>query len=222
MTDSEVLIESRGFRLGGSLTIPDGAWGLVVFAHGSGSSRFSRRNRRVAAFMNEAGLATLLFDMLTPGEDEVDAVTRQFRFDIPLLAGRLVGTIDWVRAQPEAAPLPIGLFGASTGAAAALMAVVERPKAVCAVVSRGGRPDLAGEQLARVQCPTLLLVGGEDTPVIGLNETARDAMGPFAELHVIRGASHLFEEQGKLDEAAREAVDWFAAHLPGGPGQPSR
>jgi pimeloyl-ACP methyl ester carboxylesterase len=213
-TIEEVTIEASGVTLGGSLTVPDGAGRLVIFAHGSGSSRFSRRNCYVAELMNSAALGTLLFDLLTAGEDEVDAVTRQFRFDIPLLASRLVNTIDWTRRQDSLSGLSIGLFGASTGAAAALIAAAERPSDVQAVVSRGGRPDLAGGALPKVTCPTLLLVGGDDTPVIGLNETARDAMTAHVELHIIRGATHLFEEAGKLDEVANEAKEWFLRHLP--------
>lgn len=210
---TELTIETGGVVLGGTLAVPANADGLVLFAHGSGSSRFSRRNRYVAEVLQDAGFATLLFDLLTPGEDEVDATTRQYRFDIPLLASRLTGAIDWSQQQDAVAGSVVGLFGASTGAAAALIAAADRPERVRAVVSRGGRADLAGAALARVRCPTLLLVGSEDAPVIELNETARQALAGPVQLHIIRGAGHLFEERGKLEEVARQAAEWFSWHL---------
>ena len=196
--------------------------GVVVFAHGSGSSRFSRRNRHVAAFLEARGYATLLLDLLTPSEDAVDEVTREYRFDIPRLAARVVSALDWLETRPGLAPLPVCVFGASTGAAAALIAAAERPARVAAVVSRGGRPDLAGEALGRVEAPTLLVVGGLDGEVIALNEAARRAMTAPARLAIVPGATHLFEEPGTLDEVCRLAADWCDAHLrgPAAPGRP--
>jgi pimeloyl-ACP methyl ester carboxylesterase len=203
-----------GAELGGFLTLPDEAAGLVLFAHGSGSSRHSPRNQYVAGILQSAGLGTLLMDLLTRDEDEIDQFTRQFRFDIGLLADRLAGAIDWLEQRPETRQLPIGLFGASTGAAAALQAAAARPDRVCAVVSRGGRPDLAGEALARVRAPTLLIVGADDTPVIPLNEAALRRLDAPAELRLVPGASHLFEEPGTLAAASELARDWFVRHLP--------
>jgi putative phosphoribosyl transferase len=200
-------------ELEGDLTVPDGATGVVLFAHGSGSSRHSPRNRRVAAALTGHGLATLLADLLTPGEEVLDARTRDLRFDIGLLADRLIGLIDWLGEQPETRLLPVGLFGASTGAAAALVAAASRPAEVTAVVSRGGRPDLAGPALIQVAAPTLLLVGERDMPVRELNEQARNAMTVTAELRVIPAATHLFEEPGALDAVAEEAATWFGRHL---------
>ena len=200
--------------LEGTLGLPPNASGIVLFAHGSGSSRFSPRNRFVATTLRQAGLATLLLDLLSPSEEEVDEVTRQHRFDIGMLADRLVVTIDWLRAQPETAELPVGLFGASTGGGAALVAAAERPVQVAAVVSRGGRPDLAGEALPRVEAPTLLIVGGEDDVVIDLNERARDHMRGEVRLEIIPGATHLFEEPGALERVAALARDWFLQYLP--------
>jgi pimeloyl-ACP methyl ester carboxylesterase len=199
--------------LDGDLTVPDGATGVVLFAHGSGSSRHSPRNRMVASVLNERGLATLLADLLTPDEEVRDARTRDLRFDIGMLADRVIGLIDWVGGHPETRDLPIGLFGASTGAAAALVAAAGRPDEVHAVVSRGGRPDLAGPALVQVDAPTLLLVGEFDAPVIELNEQARNAMTVTAHLTVIPGAGHLFEEQGALDAVAGEASRWFTTYL---------
>lgn len=210
---ASVRVDAGGVRLPGDLAVPRRARGLVVFAHGSGSSRFSRRNRYVAELLNRERLATLLFDLLTAAEHEVDEVTREHRFDIELLTGRLVGTIDWLDRQPELARLPVGLFGASTGAAAALGAAARRPGRVHAVVSRGGRPDLAGESLGRVRAPTLLVVGGSDTQVIALN---REAAGHLTALHrveIVPGATHLFEEPGALESVARLAGAWFVKHL---------
>ena len=199
--------------LEGSLTLPAGARGVVLFAHGSGSSRFSPRNRYVASVLNWGGLATLLIDLLTPQEEERDQRTRQYRFDIGLLAGRLVGAMDWLTQTAETGGLRIGLFGASTGAAAALIAAAQQPALVGAVVSRGGRPDLAGDALPHVHAPTLLIVGGADTPVIALNETALAQLRVEKRLTIIPGATHLFEEPGALEEVARLARDWFLHHL---------
>jgi putative phosphoribosyl transferase len=185
----------------------------VLFAHGSGSSRHSPRNRYVAEILQGAGLGTLLMDLLTRDEEAVDQFTRQFRFDIGLLADRLTGAIDWLERLPEARDLPIGLFGASTGAAAALQAAAARPDRVRAVVSRGGRPDLAGEALGHVRAPTLLIVGADDTPVIPLNEAALRQMAAPAEMRLVPGASHLFEEPGTLAAASALAREWFVRHL---------
>jgi putative phosphoribosyl transferase len=199
--------------LEGDLTIPAGAPGLVVFAHGSGSSRHSPRNRFVAAELRRAGLATLLLDLLTAAEERADAFTGHLRFDIGLLAQRLVGVTDWAAQQPETARLRLGYFGASTGAAAALMAAAWRPELVVAVVSRGGRPDLARRYFAAVRAPTLLIVGGEDTLVLELNKSALDALRSPKRLAVVPGASHLFEEPGALEAVAKLAADWFVRHL---------
>jgi putative phosphoribosyl transferase len=206
-------IPVAGVVLDGDLTIPDQAGGVVLFAHGSGSSRHSPRNRAVAVVLNGRRLATLLVDLLTADEERIDARTGRLRFDIGLLAGRLVGIIDWLGARPETAARPTGLFGASTGAGAALVAAAERPDAVRAVVSRGGRPDLAGPALAEVNAPTLLIVGGRDVQVLELNERARRSMRAPVELRIIPGATHLFEEPGALEQVAALAADWFATHL---------
>ena len=200
-------------ELEGSLTVPEEARGLVLFAHGSGSSRHSPRNRFVAEILQAAGLGTLLMDLLTRDEDEVDRFTRQFRFDIGLLTDRLTGAIDWLEQQPETRELLVGLFGASTGAAAALQAAAARPNRVRAVVSRGGRPDLAGDALEHVQAPTLLIVGANDTPVIPLNEAAGGQIPAPVEIRLVPGASHLFEEPGTLAAASALARDWFMLHL---------
>jgi dienelactone hydrolase len=203
--------------LDGDLVLPPGARGVVLFAHGSGSSRHSPRNRHVAGVLNGAGLATLLIDLLTADEEEVDAHTAHLRFDIGLLAERLVGATDWLRGQRDTADLAVGYFGASTGAGAALVAAAARPTVVRAVVSRGGRPDLAAEALPYVQAPTLLIVGGLDTPVIGLNEQALRQLGPVEKrLEIVPRATHLFEEPGALDDVARLASDWFTRHLGAG------
>lgn len=212
-----VTLDIDGVRLSGDLAHPPGARGLVLFAHGSGSSRLSPRNRYVAGVLQQAGLATLLFDLLTADEERRDAVTAELRFDIPLLGRRLGAATDWVRARPETADLPVGYFGASTGAAAALIAAAERPGAVRAVVSRGGRPDLAGAALPRVAAPTLLIVGGADTPVIALNRRAMAALRAEVHLEIVPGAGHLFEEPGALEQVARLARDWFQRHLLAGP-----
>jgi dienelactone hydrolase len=184
-----------------------------LFAHGSGSSRFSTRNRAVAQRLNDLGLATLLLDLLTADEEVIDARTAELRFDIPLLAQRLTGTVDWTDRQPALAALPLGLFGASTGAAAALITAAERPQRVAAVVSRGGRPDLALPVLERVRAPTLLIVGGHDREVLALNRQALAALGADKALDIVPGATHLFEEPGALEQVAQLAGDWFLRHL---------
>jgi putative phosphoribosyl transferase len=201
--------------LEGNLTVPEGAGGIVLFAHGSGSSRHSPRNRRVAASLNAAGLGTLLIDLLSEKEEHLDQVTRELRFDIDLLAERLLSAADWTSAEEETTQLRVGYFGASTGAAAALIAAAERPE-TGAVVSRGGRPDLAGEALGQVRAPTLLIVGGDDAAVLELNESAVGQLEQ-AELAVVPGASHLFEEPGALDEVVRFARDWFVRYLSDSP-----
>ena len=213
MDDNPVSIEAGGITLEGNLSVPEGATGVVLFAHGSGSSRHSRRNRYVARLLNEAGLATLLMDLLTAEEERIDAVTGHLRFDIGFLAGRLVSATGWLMAQPATRELPIGYFGASTGGGAALVAAAQKPDDVGAVVSRGGRPDLAGEALAHVQAPTLLLVGGNDYPVIPLNQSAFAQLHCLKKLVVVPGATHLFEEPGTLEEVARLARDWFLDYL---------
>ena len=210
---SDVIVQAEKAQLEGNLALPEGANAIVLFAHGSGSSRHSPRNRSVATALNEAGLATLLFDLLTPDEERIDQQTRAFRFDIDLLANRLTGAIDWVDSQAPLRDLRIGLFGASTGAAAALIAAAHRPEAVGAVVSRGGRPDLAGEALARVRSPTLLIVGGQDSTVISLNRTAGERLMAQNQLAIVPGATHLFEESGALEEVTRLACGWFKQHL---------
>ncbi|MEV4172021.1 dienelactone hydrolase family protein [Nonomuraea sp. NPDC049709] len=197
--------------MSGDLIVPDAALGVVVFVHGSGSSRHSPRNRYVAGALNEAGLGTLLFDLLTP-EEEAD---RANVFDIGLLAERLLERTSWVREQPEAAGLPIGYFGASTGAAAALWAAAEPDNEIAAIVSRGGRPDLAGPRLAAVRAPTLLIVGGRDPVVVELNEEAQRHLRADGRLTVVPGATHLFEEPGALEAVAGHARDWFATHFAG-------
>lgn len=195
--------------LHGDLTVPDNPRALIVFAHGSGSSRFSPRNRLVAAGLNASGFATLLCDLLSAEEHLRDAITSEHRFDIRLLARRLVDIIDWAGGNSKVGKLPLCLFGASTGSAAALIAAAERPQAVKAVVSRGGRPDLAEDRLEQVKAPTLLIVGGRDELVLELNEQALARMHALGRLVVIPGATHLFEEPGKLEEVARYAADWF-------------
>jgi dienelactone hydrolase len=213
--DEQVVeVPAGGVTLEGNLAAPAGARGVVLFAHGSGSSRHSPRNRSVAGVLQSAGLATLLVDLLTAAEEEVDDRTRHLRFDIGLLAGRLVGAADWLNNDPTTRGLAIGCFGASTGGGAALVAAAERPDLVRAVVSRGGRPDLAGEALARVRAPTLLIVGGNDVPVLRLNERALDELAAAPKrLAVVPGATHLFEEPGALGEVARLAADWFTRYL---------
>jgi putative phosphoribosyl transferase len=198
--------------LEGDLVLPDSASGVVVFAHGSGSGRHSPRNRQVASKLNEAGFGTLLMDLLTAEEDELDRITAEHRFNIPLLAERLTAAIEWLR-QGEEGTLPIGIFGASTGAAAALVAAAKRPDGVAAVVSRGGRPDLAGPALARVRAPTLLIVGGADHVVLELNRRALEQVQTKKQLVVVPGAGHLFEEPGALEQVAALAADWFSGHF---------
>jgi putative phosphoribosyl transferase len=207
-----VEVPVRDAALNGDLVLPDGATGLVAFAHGGGSSRHSPRNRQVALRLNEAGLGTLLLDLLTPAEELRDFVTGVHRFDIELLSRRLVGVIDWLRAR-SAASLPIGLFGAGTGAAAALATAAERPDEVGAVVSHCGRPDIAGPALRRVRAPTLLLVGSNDPVVLDLNRQALEQLPTEKQLVVIPGATHVFEEPGALEEVASLAADWFTQHL---------
>lgn len=208
-----VTLNLEGVLLQADLTVPPHATGLVIFAHGSGSGRHSPRNRMVAAALQEGQLATLLLDLLSMDEQEIDERNGQFRFDIPLLADRLTGTVDWARRSADLAHLPIGLFGASTGAAAALVAAACRPVEVLAVVSRGGRPDLADRYLPDVQCPVLLIIGGDDEEVIELNRQAAIMLGAFKEMRIIPGATHLFEEPGTLEEVARLAREWFARYL---------
>jgi pimeloyl-ACP methyl ester carboxylesterase len=200
--------------LHGDLALPADAVGLVLFAHGSGSGRHSARNRQVAQHLQEAGIATLLFDLLTAEEEQRDVHTREHRFDIPLLTGRMQDATAWVRAQPEFGVLPVGYFGASTGSAAALIAAARLGERISAVVSRGGRPDLAGPAcLAAVTAPTLLIVGGADRGVIELNQQAFDRLQCPKELQVVPGATHLFEEAGALDRVSRAASQWFATHF---------
>jgi len=213
MAEQSVRVRAGAVTLDGDLTLPDGARAIVLFAHGSGSSRLSPRNRHVAELLNEAGLATLLVDLLTPEEEMTDARTARLRFDIRLLAQRLVEVTDWLRERAETRGLRVGYFGASTGAAAALVAAAIRPEAVGAIVSRGGRPDLAGRALSLVRAPTLLIVGGEDGVVIELNREALAELRAEATLVIVPGATHLFEEPGALDEVARLAREWFERHL---------
>jgi putative phosphoribosyl transferase len=216
MTENRyVQILSTGVRLEGIVSIPEDTKGFIVFVHGSGSSRHSPRNQYVAQTLQEAGFATLLFDLLTAYEEESDLQTRHLRFDISLLARRTAGVLEWLDLQPYAYGLKKGLFGSSTGAAAALMAAAELPDQVSAVVSRGGRPDLAGAALPNVEAATLLIVGGNDEVVIDLNRQALAHMssGVRKDLVVVSGASHLFEEAGALEYAAQLARDWFQAHL---------
>jgi len=199
--------------LDGDLVVPADPLGIVVFAHGSGSSRMSPRNQQVAGALHAGALATLLFDLLTPEEERIDRVTAHLRFDIALLAERLMGATDWLMEHMGSDRLPIGYFGASTGGGAALVAAAGRPDVVGAVVSRGGRPDLAGPALERVRAPTLLIVGGRDTPVIALNREAMARISAPTALEIVPGATHLFEEPGALDEVARLARQWLGRYL---------
>jgi dienelactone hydrolase len=199
--------------LSGDLDVPPDAVGVVVFAHGSGSGRHSPRNRAVAAALRRAGQATLLVDLLTAEEEARDTRTGELRFDIGFLAGRLVGAVGWLAGEPATKALPVGCFGASTGGGAALVAAAELPGEIGAVVSRGGRPDLAGAALERVTAPTLLIVGGEDHVVVELNRRALQRIGAEKRLDIVPGATHLFEEPGALDEVARMAAGWFTGHL---------
>jgi putative phosphoribosyl transferase len=214
LDEATVQVTAGQVTLEGNLSIPDLARGVVLFAHGSGSGRHSPRNRFVAQQLAASGLATLLIDLLTEAEEREETYTRHLRFDIGLLAGRLVGATDWLAGDPRTADLAVGYFGASTGGGAALVAAARRPRRVAAVVSRGGRPDLAGDALPQVVAPTLLIVGGDDEPVIGMNEWALARLGtPAKRLEIVPGASHLFEEPGALEEVARLAADWFTRYL---------
>jgi putative phosphoribosyl transferase len=210
---SEVQIDAGRAALAGNLNIPEGATALVLFAHGSGSSRHSPRNQFVARTLNDAGLATLLFDLLTQKEEAIDTQTRELRFDIHLLAERLVQATKWAKEHEQTRDLGIGYFGSSTGGAAGLVAAADNPLDAGAVVSRGGRPDLAGDALPKVQAPTLLIVGGNDDIVIELNEQARDRMRCEVKLEIIPGATHLFDEPGTLEKVAELASDWFVKHI---------
>ena len=210
---TEVQIPAGRAVLLGNLTIPENPVALVLFAHGSGSSRLSPRNQFVARTINRAGFGTLLFDLLTPEEEALDIYTREHRFNIGLLTERLVHATKWARQQEETRDLRIGYFGSSTGGAAALVAAAELPQDVAAVVSRGGRPDLADDALPKVQAPTLLIVGGNDDIVIELNEMARDQMRCEVKLEIVPGATHLFEEPGTVEKVAKLASDWFLLHL---------
>ncbi|MER6981981.1 dienelactone hydrolase family protein [Streptomyces carpinensis] len=213
MISELVLVHTQDATLPGDLVVPTPARGVVLFAHGSGSSRHSSRNRKVAAELRTAGLGTLLMDLLSEREERHDALTAEHRFDIPFLGRRLVGAIDWLDTQPDSRGLPVVLFGASTGAAAALVAATQRPDRVLTVVSRGGRPDLAGDALTQVRAPVLLIVGDQDTEVAQLNEeAARYLRAPHA-LHVVPGATHLFEERGALEEVAAVAKRWCEGRL---------
>lgn len=212
-TEQVVLVPADGAHLEGNLVVPPGATGVVLFAHGSGSSRYSSRNQFVARRLQSDGLATLLLDLLTPEEERVDEVTRHVRFDIQLLADRLDAAIDWLAERADTRALRVGLFGASTGGGAALVAAARDPARVGAVVSRGGRPDLAGDALPHVRAPTLLIVGGNDVPVIALNERAMRQMRALVRLEIVPGASHLFEEPGTLERVAELASDWFGRYL---------
>lgn len=204
---------NQDVMLKGSLYVPENAQGLILFAHGSGSGRFSPRNRFVAQYLNRGAYATLLFDLLTRSEEATDLITAQLRFDIELLAARLGAVTEWVNENEEVNQLPIGYFGASTGAAAALVASVNRQE-VKAIVSRGGRPDMAEAYLKKVTAPTLLIVGGDDYQVIELNKSALQLMEPGAKkMEIVTGATHLFEEPGALEEVARLAVDWFIQYV---------
>lgn len=208
-----IQVRSGSDLLDGDLVVPPRAAGLVVFAHGSGSSRFSQRNRSVAEVLQDGGFATLLLDLLTPSEEAIDVQTREFRFDIDRLGRRVVAAVDWAATDPRVAGLPIATFGASTGAAAAIIAAAERPEQVRAVISRGGRPDLAGDALPVALAPTLLIVGGDDDAVIVINENAMRAMQAPVHLEIVPGATHLFEEPGTLERVSWLALDWCKRHL---------
>jgi pimeloyl-ACP methyl ester carboxylesterase len=208
-----VEIRSGSAVIEGDLQQPANAAGIVIFAHGSGSSRFSGRNGAVAGVLESAGFATLLLDLLTRAEERVDEITREHRFDIPLLGRRVVDATDWLDTRPDLRTLPVAYFGASTGAAAALIAAAERPSKTRAVISRGGRPDLAGDALPRVQAPTLLIVGGDDVPVIEMNRDAMRQLRARVKLEIVPGATHLFEEPGTLEEVSRLATDWCRTYL---------
>ncbi len=212
-TRRKISMEISKVTLEGNLSIPENRMGIVLFAHGSGSSRHSPRNRYVAGHLRSRGMATLLFDLLTGEEEAVDQRTSQLRFNIPLLAKRLVGATRWVKRNPLLKSLRVGYFGASTGAAAALLAATKLPEQIAAIVSRGGRPDLAGPAVRQVKAPTLLIVGGRDTAVIELNREASSELSCEKKLEIVPGATHLFEEEGALDEVAKLARDWFLSHF---------
>lgn len=217
LVEHDIHIPAAGVELAGCLVVPANAAAVVVFAHGAGSDRHSPRNREVAARLRSAGFATLLMDLLTEAEARVDQRTREHRFDVRRLALRITHAAGWLGRYRPTARLPLGLFGASTGGGAALLAAARMPGRVRAVVSRGGRPDLAGDALPRVNAPTLLIVGGNDSAVLEMNEQARSRMTEAeVRLHVVVGAGHLFEEPGALDAVATMTVDWFASHLPHG------
>ena len=213
--EETVTIPVGEVRIVGTLRVPEQASGIVLFAHGSGSSRFSPRNRRVAAVLERAGLATMLIDLLSEQEEQEDSRTGALRFDISLLAERLLAANSWLLLGEKTTSLPIGLFGASTGAGAALLAASQRPELARAVVSRGGRPDLAGKALRHVRAPTLLIVGERDTVVLDLNRRAAEELAADCKLEIVPGATHLFEEPGALEQVAVLARDWFSLHLAG-------
>ncbi|MET8633485.1 dienelactone hydrolase family protein [Streptomyces sp. NPDC004096] len=213
MISELVMVPTEEAVLTGDLVVPGNVPAVILFAHGSGSSRLSVRNRAAAAELHKAGLGTLLLDLLSEREEREDAATARHRFDIPMLSRRLVAALEWLAQEPNTRNLPAGLFGASTGAAAALMAAAERPERVYAVVSRGGRPDLAGDALDRVAAPVLLVVGGADEAVLGLNREAAERLSAPHEIHVVPGATHLFPEPGALEEVAEVAGQWFLEHL---------
>ena len=212
-TVENVRVPAGAAACDGDLRVPERASGLVIFAHGSGSSRFSSRNRSVAGTLEDAGFATLLLDLLTPEEAAVDDLTREYRFDIARLGERVIAAADWAHARPDVGHLPLAIYGASTGAAAALIAAAERPRLTRAVISRGGRPDLAGDALPRVQAPTLLIVGGNDEVVIEMNRDAMQQMRATVKLEIVPGATHLFEERGTLEQVSQLAVAWCREHL---------
>lgn len=212
-TPLAVQIPTQDAMLEGDLVLPPGTNRVVLFAHGSGSSRKSARNRYVATILNEAGLGTLLLDLLTAKEEAIDVRTAELRFDIELLGRRLIAATDWLSGDAQTRDLEVGYFGASTGAAAAMLAAAERPRVVTAVVSRGGRPDLAAAALPRVEAPTLLIVGDLDEEVVRLNDVARGSLKAESELQLVPGATHLFEEPGALDHVAMLAIDWFQRHM---------
>ena len=213
-TRRAVDVLATGVRLAGDLVVPAGARGMVLFAHGSGSSRHSPRHRQVAAGLHDAGYGTLLLDLLTEAEERIDAETRALRFDVALLAGRLTDAADWLRGTAEAGGVPLAVFGASTGAAAALIMAADRPDQTAAVISRGGRPDLAGDALDRVRAPALLIVGGADHAVLELNRAAAARLAPPSAIAVIPGATHLFPEEGALEQVVAASVDWLDRWLP--------
>ena len=213
VAEESVSIEVPEGAIGADFRIPERPAGLVMFAHGSGSSRFSARNRVVARHLESHDFGTLLIDLLIPEEDTIDKDTGEYRFDIERLSGRVILAMDWVERRAELRSLPLGLFGASTGAAAVLVAAAERPAAVAAVVSRGGRPDLAREALPNVKAPTLLIVGGHDTDVIAMNRSAMGRMATRVALEIVPAASHLFEEPGALEKVSRLSALWFHRYL---------